>query len=165
MRFKLVEDWDIQLNESVECFNSGNSTNLKTFDISDSKEIGIHCGTKECAEEVAKRKGYKHMCKLTFDDSKCLPVSEDLTSIWSSMEIIRVLRKSFNSDELTALQNQMRQYADSANKTIMYSTLIREFILNHGYNVISYTNEIEDKGSTSYIILDTSVIKNVEEVV
>ena len=165
MRFKLVEDWDLPLTESVECFNSGNSTNLKTFDISNSKEIGIHCGTKECAEEVAERNGYKHLCKLTFDNSKCLPVSEDLTATWGSMEIIRVLRKVFNSDEVTALQNQMRQYADSASKEIMYSTLIREFILNHGYNVVSYTNEIEDKGSTSYIILDTSVITNVEEVV
>ena len=41
---------------------------------------------------------------------------------------------------------------------------MRDAFLDAGFNLIKYTNEVEDKGSTSYIILDTSIILSQEVV-
>lgn len=143
-----------------------NGTNIENFDYStidlnNSREIGLHCGT----ENACRDRGYKFVNKLTLQSPKILALDFDMTNIWSSIEFVRRLAQYdlFDEKQLESLENQMRKCADSPNKYIEYSTLLREFFLNKGYNVISYPNEGEDAGSTSYIVLDMSTIKPVNK--
>jgi hypothetical protein len=140
-------------------YNGTNKENFdySTIDLNSSREIGLHCGT----EQACRDRGYKFVNKLILKSPNVLSLSFDMTSIWSSIELVRRMAQYdlFDEKQLESLENQMRKCAGDPDKYLKYSKLLREFFLNKGYNVISYPNEIEDSGSTSYIVLDTSIIQ------
>lgn len=146
------------LGESLEIYNG---TDIPDFDytqinLADSKEIGLHCGT----EQACKDKGYKYINKLTVSNENILALDTDMSGYWSDLSVLKYLESIFSEDEIAELRTQMRSFAgeESDIKYKNYSTILRNAILNKGYNVISYPNNVEDIGSTSYIILDSSII-------
>lgn len=142
----------------ITVYNGTNNAHLdySTIDLNNSREIGLHCGT----EQACRDKGYKFINKLTVKSPTVLQLPFDVTSIWSSIELVRRLAQFelFDEKQLESLENQMRKCADAPDKYRKYSALLREFFLSEGYNVISYVNEIEDPSSTSYILLDMSIV-------
>lgn len=154
------------LDDSNLTVYNASTHNLSNVSIENSKELGIHCGTLEAAKEVKESKNYSTLNKVTLSGVNAFSIDADMSGLWSSAHLIHYL--SFLSDE--EKQELRQKLSDSAfdkygdEKSIAYSKVFRELILSKGYNTIEYINDAEDKGSKSYIILDTSIIKNVEPV-
>lgn len=136
---------------------STDNFDYSSVDLYNSKEIGLHCGT----EKACRDRGYKFVNKLIIKSPKVLALDFDNTSYWASIETVHMManKNLFDKKQLGSLEIQMKKCSDSPNKYEEYSKLLREFFLNKGYNVVSYPNAIEDKGSTSYIILDMSIVQ------
>ena len=146
------------INESLEVYNG---TNIDDFDYSNidldnSREIGLHCGT----EQACKDKGYKCINKLNISNENILALDTDMVGYWSDPAIFKYLTNVFSDSEISALRKKMRAFSgeETGTKYKNYSKIIRDALLDKGYNVISYPNSVEDAGSTSYIILDSSII-------
>lgn len=141
-----------------------NGVGIDNFDyskinIEDSVEIGIHCGTEKCVKDLNK---YRYINKLMLKSPKILHVGADMSGYWSDMSMAdRLKRISLIDDqEYRNLIAAMRLNAGEISelKYKKNSTCIRDLVIKHGYNVISYINESEDPGSVSYIILDPTII-------
>ena len=146
------------LGESLEIYNG---TNIPDFDytqinLDDNREIGLHCGT----EQACRDKGYKYINKLNISNENILALDIDMAGYWSDPAILKYLTNVFSDSEIGALRKKMRTFSgeETGTKYKNYSKIIRDALLDKGYNVISYPNSVEDAGSTSYIILDSSII-------
>lgn len=137
-------------SKKLVVYNGSNkSIDFTSIDLNDSCEIGIHCGTLQAAKD----KEYKNITELVLSGYKEYKCDFDVTSIWSSIELAKLL-----GDE--ELYNSLRTCAGSADKYKEYSKIYRQWFLDKGYSLISYIDEVEDPGSISYIILDTSIIES-----
>lgn len=141
------------LKELVVYNGAETEIDFKHINFDDSNEIGIHCGTLQAVKDL----GHSVITKLTLSDYNEYKCDFDIESIWSSIELAKRL-----GDE--NLYNNLRQLSNSENKYKEYSKIYRKWFLDKGYNLISYINSIEDAGSTSYIILDTNIIKSAQRV-
>lgn len=160
---KTLEE-DISNKKELVVYNATNESDYSHFNVS--KELGIHCGTLKSAKEVFNGKEYNFLNKLTLNNYKIIDASKDYQEIWDALQIISHkdnLVSPFSKDELDTLINKCREI-DFPNKYERRGKLFRDALLQKGYNLIRYKNEVEDIGSISYIILDDSIITNVENV-
>ncbi len=146
------------LGESLEVYNGTNIADFdySNIDLDNSREIGLHCGT----EQACKDKGYKCINKLNISNENILALDTDMVGYWSDPAILKHLTSVFSDSEISALRKKMGAFSgeETGTKYKNYSKIIRDALLDKGYNVISYPNSVEDVGSTSYIILDSSII-------
>lgn len=151
-----IDDLDEKvLKESVITTYNGtddNSLDYKNIDFTKSKELGIHCGS----EKAASSKG-SIINKLSIDTSNCYKMDVDFTDMWSTPPLLQYMN-FLTAQEIADAKDRMREVSGDHDKYEKYSTILRDLFLKHGYKCISYPNEIEDPGHTSYIILDDSII-------
>ena len=152
------------LGESLEIYNG---TNIPDFDytqinLDDNREIGLHCGT----EQAYKDKGYKYINKLNISNENILALDTDMAGYWSDPAVLKHLTNVFSDSEIGALRKKMKAFSgeETGTKYKNYSKIIRDALLDKGYNVISYPNSVDDAGSTSYIILDSSIISKLTNI-
>ena len=159
---KLSESFENDYFHLVVYNGSNTPVNYSQSDINNSKELGIHCGTIE----AAKARGYKVINKLVLDaaHSYSYYIPKDFTDIWASPALVDFIPGSLKKGYKSKLIAELRKCSGNSNKYQCYSKLLRDAFLDAGFNLIKYTNEVEDKGSTSYIILDTSIILSQEVV-
>ena len=146
------------IDESLEVYNGTNIADFdySNIDLDNSREIGLHCGT----EQACKDKGYKCINKLNISNENILALDTDMAGYWSDPAVLKHLNNVFSDSEISSLRKKMRAFSgeETGTKYKNYSKIIRDALLDKGYNVISYPNSVEDVGSTSYIILDSSII-------
>lgn len=152
------------LGESLEIYNGVDIPDFdySTIDLDNSREIGLHCGT----EQACKDKGYKYINKLNVSNENILALDTDMAGYWSDPAMLKHLTGIFSNEEISSLRRKMRMFSgeETGTKYKNYSKIIRDALLDKGYNVISYPNSVEDAGSTSYIILDSSIISKLTNI-
>ena len=158
----ILKEGNSKEEETLIVYNATNETDYSHFD--KSKEIGIHCGTLKATQCIFNNKHYKFLNKLILNNYKIIEASRDYKETWSVMELIvhhdNVLTP-FSEEEINKLKDKCI-HLDYPDKNEKRSKLLRDALLNKGYNLIKYKNEVEDPDSISYIILDNSIIKNIE---
>lgn len=154
----LLEDFTESMDNAIIVYNGTDDVNLNYFDLdfNRSKEIGIHCGTFKAAKAL----GYRYINKLKIDLSNVnIYVCDfDITSSWQTLELAQIYLKD---KQLIA---NLRKNSAEIDKDMIYSSIYRKWFLDQGYSVIKYVNQVEDIGSTSYIILVNGLIKEVNSV-
>lgn len=158
---KLSEGFENNYSQLVVYNGSNTSVNYSQSDINNSRELGIHCGTIE----AAKARGYKVINKIVIDAAHAYSyyIDKDFTDMWASPALVDFI-PGLSKESRNNLRDELRKCAGNSNKYQCYSKILRDAFLDAGYNLIEYTNEVEDRGSRSYIILDTSIILSQEEV-
>lgn len=142
----------------------GTNKELSNIDFLSSKELGLHAGTLEQAQN----KG-KIIYQIDVDkNTPTLNLHDDLTSGYFSSPEFLILLKNNNiigDMDFENLYQTLRLYSgeDGENKYKGYSEVYRNFLLNKGFKLIKYPNKAEGSGY-SYIILDDSIIKSIKNI-
>ena len=165
---KFCDSLDESLNESKEddvlTLYHGTNKELSNIDFLSSKELGLHAGTLEQAQN----KG-KIIYQIDVDkNTPTLNLHDDLTSGYFSSPEFLILLKNNNiigDMDFENLYQTLRLYSgeDGENKYKGYSEAYRNFLLNKGFKLIKYPNKAEGSGY-SYIILDDSIIKSIKNI-
>ena len=154
----LSEDFVESMDNTIIVYNSTDDANLNylNLDFNKSKEIGIHCGTFKAAEAL----GHQYINKLKVDlsNASIYECDFDIPSGWQTLELAQIYLKD------KQLITNLRKNSAEINKDIIYSSIYRKWFLDQGYSVIKYPNQVEDIGSTSYIILVNGLIKEANPV-
>lgn len=67
--------------------------------------------------------------------------------------------------KIKKIADEIRRLNGQPNKQVLLqSKLIRDLFLENGYNVIEYPNAIEDKGNSSFIVLNPDIIEDFQEI-
>ena len=136
-----------------DVYRSNTSPLSSYYSINKNADLGIHCGSKLSAYVVAT--SYSQT-KSFIDKLKICPRnildSDDCTGYWSQLHSIYSMK--LPNDVKTSLITSLR---DSENVGME----LRDALLNLGYDCIRYKNSIEDTGDYSYIILETNIIRKV----
>lgn len=159
----LVED-KLSEDNILTVYNATDYPDYSNFDIS--KELGIHCGTLAAASNIFDTRHYAYLNKLFLKNYHIIEASKDYEDIWDPVLIMLAkdnLLSPFSPDEIKELWARCNEI-NYPNKYERRGNLFRNALLEKGYNLIKYTNNVEDKGSTSYIILDNSIIDKFESV-
>ena len=142
----------------------GTNKELSNIDFLSSKELGLHAGTLEQAQN----KG-RIIYQIDVDkNTPTLNLHDDLTSGYFSSPKFLILLKNNNiigDMDFENLYQTLRLYSgeDGENKYKGYSEAYRNFLLNKGFKLIKYPNKAEGNGY-SYIILDDSIIKSIKNI-
>lgn len=167
---RLLLPQDESLNEEYEeeddvlTLYHGTNKELSNIDFLSSKELGLHAGTLEQAQN----KG-KIIYQINVDkNTPTLNLHDDLTSGYFSSPEFLILLKNNNiigDMDFENLYQTLRLYSgeDGENKYKGYSEAYRNFLLNKGFKLIKYPNKAEGSGY-SYIILDDSIIKSIKNI-
>lgn len=126
----------------------GSDEDIATVDFSKSIHFGFHVGTLEQAKLFGNK-----IHRVEFGYNNLLRM-DDLGT-WSPASILNDLRRKqiITTETVTKVLNEL----DDEKKDKM----IRETIVNAGFDAIVYRNEVEKKGSLSYIILSSEQIKTI----
>lgn len=85
-------------------------------------------------------------------------ISAGKVEAWRRIES-RVLSAAGVTDEVPIISDAFRKKISSA-KNKEYLSIVREELLAEGFDSVSYANRFEAKGSTSYAVLDPSVLRD-----
>ena len=118
---------------------------------------GIHCGTMAAAKDRAKKTNAQYLYEFTFDKSNNAVEFRDLLENWEPGVIIRqlismdILPSSVWDKHLLAKRNLMPKLGtqeDSPKLDEVLLSALKDANIPYFY----YTNDVEDIGSTSFII-------------
>lgn len=160
-KFRLVED----IEGELILYNSTNDENFdyNNVDFDKSNEIGIHCGSFE----TARSKGYRHINRLFVSGLRVCEMN-DVGSTFGSMQVINGLYNSGiisikeRSDMIKEFRKEM--VFSTEEKQRCFSRIIRNCLIQKGYNSVHYINGVENKGDNNYIIFDNAVVKFYEQI-
>lgn len=152
-----------QLSKSLILYHASENE-ISEFDISKSKELGLHAGTLKSALDRSNGfNGKFHIYKIIINESAKFIELEDSVTSWISLNMVRFLINKYpdiaNEKTYIDYRNKMQNMNEYER-----SKYISNLIINAGYNCIKYINEIEDPGSISYAILNGNIIDSIEEI-
>ncbi len=145
---------------------------ITAFDLNNSVEIGLHCGTIEHAIRRGKKYLHKIVIKTPY---KSLDLPRDITTSYSSLEFLNELYRIGIVDD-SENQNLIKEYRDafnSGNPSLKISQIYSNLLLSKGFDVITYPNNVEVKFPNyedpsrldkSLCILNGSIVKSIERI-
>lgn len=134
------------------------------FDISKSKEIGLHCGTKEQAKALRQ----KYLYQLVVDTSKMCFLKKDITSTYGSLDFLYALfhAKIITEETKNKCINEIRKagfIGHGSASEFAYSNYYRNLLQSLGFTGFIYPNAIEGAGN-SICIIDKNIIQDIQPV-
>ena len=162
----LCEDDGIAINENNSMvYYTSSDIKIDSFDESKSKEVGLHCGTKEQA--IKKGGRFLYEIKLKSNTRICHLVRDD-GSDYGSFSFLSVLKDSdlITKEELLKLSKEFRNgmTGDPEKDKFVLSKRYREFFKERGFDAFDYPNYIEGNGEPSICILSGDVIESIKEI-
>lgn len=141
-----------------QLYHASRVSNLSKDNVSISKnaDVGLHCGTLDQADSRAKNM-HLYIYEIIIAPTKILTIDEDLDSMWDDP---RSWMYAVNDPKLQA------SFCDTQGGH--NGEGIRTVLLDNGYDVVEYPNEIEgnkdnnDHKKYSYIVLTKDVIVSIQ---
>ncbi len=135
----------------------------KTFPFS-SVGQGIHCGTMQAAKARSQKTGGKHLYEFVFDKSNNAVETMDFGDSWEPGYVIHwlvffggVLSEDVWDRYSLVRQEYATQIGSAAARKALDDVLLSA-LKDANIPYFYYVNEVEDVGSVSYDIFDTSII-------
>lgn len=119
----------------------------------ENRSYGFHFGTRQAANEVELNSNSSIVHEVYLNIQNPYIVEDSIQADYNQM-IRRLLQDSIISNEEFS---KARNYETSSER----HNFIKKALNKKGYDGIQYINEIEDKGSTSWIVFDDSKIRQI----
>ncbi|MCY9861535.1 hypothetical protein OTK49_03260 [Vibrio coralliirubri] len=126
----------------------GSDTTISDIDFEMSEHFGFHIGSKSQAKMFGDK-----LHEVTFRYSNLLRL-DDLGT-WSAHSIIQSLKALGHMDTATATPIYDEPNAAHQDK------MLRSAIVNAGFDAIVYNNQVEQKNTDSYIIIDKKCVTSI----
>lgn len=136
------------------------------FERSDPKRasiLGMHFGSEEAASQRASegRPGNTRTGKYWLDIKNPLRVSDEAAMSPAQLTREILSKDEFkNSEGLDSLRDGLKKLGSFKITRQDLSTTLTDFLKKNGYDGLVYVNEVEDRGSTSYVAFDKNQIIN-----
>ena len=132
---------------------------IHDFNTELSKEIGLHCGTREQADSKIDN---KYLYQIELNNIGLAHITEDVEGSYGSIEFLNILIDSNIIDSLdyNNLLSKLRSKSDSKDKELEYSKIYRDFLLKKGFYGFTYPNRIEGEG-ISYCLISEKAIRSI----
>ena len=146
------------MNTENNVFYHKSTYNNLTFNLELSKEIGLHCGTFEQANN---RPG-NYLYELVVDTSKMCELKDSLDIHWSGLSFLRELQGAgiIDAEQYSNFVKEFRDKLPAGDQEMYKSEFCRKVLRTLGYTGFIYANHVEGEGN-SICIIDKDVIKTI----